>query len=106
MERAAKVDPGFVAEVLRPAHHRLGFLRRLGHRRAIGDVEPDGVDVAALLALLEKLFGFVEMILADIGQHELGAIGEQLLRDAEADAARASRDEGRRASDLHEISPR
>ncbi len=53
------------------AKHALRLIRRAPHGDAIRDVQPDGVDFLAG----EALHGLIEVILANVGDHDVHACG-------------------------------
>ena len=75
----------------RSAEYPLDFVGGGGVGCPVGDVELDRV--RGSLPFAEVLHGCVEMILADVGEHDLAAgLGEHLrLPEARARAARLSR---------------
>ncbi len=70
--------------------HALGFIRRAGIGRAIRDVQAYPVDAASLLPLVEVLKRLIDLIVADIREHDVHSRIDESLCRTEADAARAA----------------
>ncbi len=104
LDRPADAEASVVEQHMDLAEARLGFGRRRGEGLAVGDVQPDGVDVAAPLPGLEVLERLVDVVLADVGHDHLHARVDHGPGRAEADAGGAAGDEGDLSFDvLHDV---
>ncbi len=77
-------DAGVVDQHLHRPERSLRLVGRAHKRRAIGDVEFDRVNLAAL----QQAHGVVQVILPTPGEGDLHALFGQHLHDAQADSAR------------------
>jgi hypothetical protein len=93
LERALDADAGVVHEHVHLAELALGLGRSGPHRRTIGDVDAYRMDAARLAALFETRERFVDVILAQVREHDLHARIDEHARDAKPDAARPTGDE-------------
>lgn len=105
-ERALNAHSGVVDEDVKFAEHTLGLVGGRGHRCAIGHIEAYGLDASELATLLERRQCIIDVILAQVCEHDAHARGNECCGDAEPDAAGAPGDEcGPSCDDFHFAAP-
>ena len=103
-DRPEDAHAGVVAEDVDVAEDALRLVGRTREPVPVGDVELDRVHAVACAAVLEALQGSLDVVLAEVRDHDVHPCGYERRRHAEPDPARPTRDERGLALDLFHAS--
>jgi hypothetical protein len=105
LERAFEADAGIVDDDVQVAEDALGLIRCRSHGGTVGHVQLDRMHALDVAVVLEAHRGGLDVIRPQIREHDVHARPDECFRDAEADAARATRDERGLACEVLHVCP-